>query len=363
MSKLNKSDTRSQHSEAAQVAEDELRWYSPTEPPFCLSGFPWFSEERLFRRLPLHPSYSLPPAVDALANHTAGGQIRFQTDSRRLALRVRLAGAATMFHMPATGQCGFDCYVGPPGQQRYVSTTKFDHTKDHYEHLLFDLPCQEPRHLTINFPLYQGVEEVLVGLDAQASVQPPLPWTRAGKVIAYGTSITQGGCASRPGMAFTNILSRRLNVEFVNLGFSGQGKGEPELAHLIAQIKEPLCYMLDYEANAQEGIKTTLEKFIRILRAANPTTPILVISRPLPSLYLFDETLRLAIEDRRDFQRHTVERLSKEGVGCLYFVDGKTLLGRDFDECTVDGAHPTDLGFMRIADCLEPILKQVLALP
>jgi lysophospholipase L1-like esterase len=340
-----------------------LKWHSPKSAPFHLAGFAWFGAEGIYRRLPSKPAYPLPPAVDSLANSTAGGQIRFQTDSTRLSVKVRLRGLANMNHMPATGQCGFDCYLGPQGRQRYCNTTKYDHKQQSYECLLFTLPPSGMRNVTLNFPLYQGVEEVLVGLDEKAAIAPPPPYQSAGKVVVYGTSITQGGCAARAGMAYTNILSRRIPLEFINLGFSGSGRGEPEVAKVIATIANPALFVLDYEANcvSLELLQKTFPEFIRILREAHPKVPILAVTRIRPASECHDEAPLKARLARRDFQKKTVQALQKKGDRLIFFKDGSNMLGEDFDECTVDGSHPTDLGFVRMADALTPVIRKILS--
>jgi lysophospholipase L1-like esterase len=218
------------------------------------------------------------------------------------------------------------------------------------------------RNITLNFPLYMGVEEVLIGLDAEAEVVPPQEYSLKGPVIFYGTSITQGGCASRPGMAYTNILSRKMNVECINLGFSGNGRGEPELAAIIAQIEKPACIVLDYEANAgAEGVmERTLGNFIQILRKVHPYVPILVVSKIRFAREYYNRELLDNMQCLKQFQWDTVEFLKNKGDNHIYFFDGSTLLGEDFDECTVDGIHPSDLGFSRMAKGLESILTKIL---
>ncbi|MBI3923250.1 MAG: SGNH/GDSL hydrolase family protein [Armatimonadetes bacterium] len=344
-----------------ETGGEPFRWRSPEEPPFHIAGFAWFAAEGIYRRLPQFPTHSVTEAVESLANHTAGGQIRFQTDSPRLALSVRLKGPASMDHMPATGQCGFDCYLGPLGHQRYLSTTRFDHTRSWYECLMFDLKNSSLRNLTFNFPLYQGVEEVLVGLEPEAKILPPPPYARAGRVIVYGTSITQGGCACRPGMAYTNLLSRRLNVEFINLGFSGSGRGEPEMARNMAEIERPSCFVLDYEANAGAVLlRDTFREFLRILREAHPSVPLLAVSKIRYASELIDAEAVRVRQELKAFQRQVVDNMREQGDGLVFFQDGEALLGEDFEECSVDGAHPTDLGFMRMAEGLAPVLRGIL---
>jgi len=340
-----------------------LTWHSPKEPPFHLAGFAWFARDGAYRRLPVHPAHPIRPEVNGLANCTAGGQVRFQTDSTRLHVRTALTGPGTMWHMPATGQCGFDCYIGPPARQGYCGTARFEQTASAYESMLFENLPREMRNVTVNMPLYQGVEELSLGLDPDARILPPPTYAREGRCVVYGTSITQGGCASRPGMLPTNILSRRLNVEFINLGLSGNGRGEPELARLVAEIENPLAYVLDYEGNAGgiEQLRETLPEFIRILRAGHPTTPIVVLSCTRWAGEVFSEKTKAERAVRRTFQRETVEALREAGDAPIEFADGSKFYGEDSaDECTVDGVHATDLGFLRIADAWTPILGRVL---
>jgi lysophospholipase L1-like esterase len=343
---------------------ETLTWHSPKKPPFRLAGLAWFAAEGAYRRMPLRPKRPLPEAVDTLANHTAGAQIGFQSDSGRVSVRVKLTSPADADHMPATGQCGFDCYIGPPGDSHFFRTTRFDPRQAAYECSLFDQAAPALRNFTLYFPLYQGVEEASIGLDAGARALPPPPFALDRPVVVYGTSITQGGCAARPGMAWTNIVSRRLNVEFVNLGFSGSGRGEPEVAATIAEIPNPACFIVDYEGNAggTEALKKSFPAFIGILREAHPKVPILAVSairfaweRVLPG------EIAARIE-RRDFARGAIGELRAAGDRLLFFQDGAELLGEDFEECTVDGVHPTDLGFLRIAEALTPVVRGILGL-
>ena len=345
------------------MTEQTFRWYQPYEAPMALQGFPWFARDRVYNRLPRHFAKPFRPDVEYLATNTAGGQIRFQTDSAKIMLRVKLAGAHNMDHMPATGQCGFDCYAGPPFAQRFCGTTRGDRARTEFEAAVMGAPDRQLRNITINFPLYQGVEEVQVGLEEGAQVLAPPPYADERPVIVYGTSITQGGCACRPGMLYTNILSRRMNRPFINLGFSGNGKGDPEVAEAIAEIPDPAGYVLDYEANAQlNGLRETLEGFIEILRAAHPAAPILLVSRIRFAGELLNPEMEQARLAARDYQRDVVDKRNAAGDPYLFFHDGADLLGEaDWDECTVDSVHPTDLGFLRIAEGLQPVLNSVLA--
>ncbi len=340
---------------------DGIIWLDPREEPFGLTGFEWIREDTVYRRLPVHPDWGIREAVDQLANHTAGGQIRFRSDSKKILLRVELRESSGMYHMPATGQSGFDLYIKDGAVQRYTKTTRFPVDTIRYQVELFNTEDRQLRDFTLNFPLYNGVNSVLVGIEDRSVLKAPPPFSLPGKFVIYGTSITQGGCVARPGMAYSNILSRKLDVPFVNLGFSGNGRGEPALAHLINQISGTSFIILDYEANAGETILNTLDPFVSILREKHPDTPILIMSKiryagaPIGSLA--DKTLM----GRRDFQKNLVDERRIAGDKNIYFLDGSTVLGDDYDECTVDGVHPTDLGSARIADALQSAIEDILA--
>ncbi len=340
-----------------------LTWRGPEAPPLRLSGLPWFARDRVYRRLPLVPPEPIREAVSELADCPAGAQVAFCSDSRHLAVRVELAGPAYMNHMPATGQCGFDLYLGEPGAQRYHNTARYNLRETRYEVELFEHPEAELRTFTLNFPLYQGVRSVALGLDPDAQVLPPPAWADPRPIVIYGTSITQGGCASRPGLLHTNILSRMLNREVVNLGFSGNGCGDPEVIRLMASIPDPALLVLDFEANAGrfEQYQQSLPAAITSLRAAHPHVPLLVLTR-IPFARDFTHAAERQARDRRlAMQRDVVERLQRAGDRHLHLLEGTALLGEDADECTVDGVHPNDLGFMAMARCLEPLVRRLLS--
>ena len=340
---------------------DGIIWLDPREEPFGLVGFEWIKKDTVYRRLPVNPDWEIREAVDQLANHTAGGQIRFRTDSRRILLKVELRERSGMYHMPATGQSGFDLYVKDDRVQRYLKTTRFPHDTIRYQVEIFKADEKLLRDFTMNFPLYNGVNSVQVGLEKEMVLKSPLPFTRSGKFVIYGTSITQGGCVARPGMAYSNILSRKLDVQFVNLGFSGNGRGEPELAHLINQIQETSFIILDYEANAGETIVNTLGPFVNILREKHPDTPILIMSKIRYANATGGSSAYKSLMNNLDFQKSLVDARKAAGDKNIYFLDGSKVLGDDYDECTVDGVHPTDLGSLRIANGLLSAIKEILS--
>jgi hypothetical protein len=343
----------------AKADSQGIAWLDPQAAPFRLVGFPWIDQDHVFRRLPVKPDWEIRKPVDSLANCTAGGQIQFRSDSEKILIRVTLRQASGMYHMPATGQSGFDLYLGKPGEQRYSSTTRFDAKAGDYEVSLFQ-GTKEERHFTLNFPLYNGVESVEIGIVAGAAVSPPLPFRKPGKIVVYGTSITQGGCAARPGMAYSNILSRKLNLEFVNLGFSGNGRGEIALAKLITQVSDKSLVILDYQANAGETIRETLGPFIDEIRSSHGDLPILVISKIRYAAEINDHQKLEKAMSLAQFQADLVAERREGGDKNIHFLDGGSLLGESADECTVDGVHPTDLGFFMMAKRIAPVIRGIL---
>ena len=345
------------------VLETDLNgivFHSPFEPPFRLGGSA-FQKEMLhrFRRMPFEPFVS--DRVDTLAWNTSGFQLQFKSTSRRVIVRAKLKNGSLMNHMPQTGSSGFDLYVGGPGNWRLIQTSRYELHATEFTAELFNRPEMAMREYLINFPLYNGVEELQIGLDESARILPPTPWSIDKPVVVYGTSITQGGCASHPGGSWTNILSRQHNCEFYNFGFAGNAKGEPAAAEILSSIPNPHSFILDYEANAgASGIRNTLKNFMDILRKKHPEVPITVISmapfaRAIVSSGAADNSDLVCPSNcqTREFQRNEVERRRKDGDSNIQFVNGMELLGINWDECLIDGRHFNDLGFHRFAENLN----------
>ena len=343
---------------------DGMNWYDPQKVPQLLFSLNWFEQERLYRRLPKNWPEPFPESVEHLAWHTSGAQLRFLTDSRGLTLRIKLAAPPSMVHMPATGQCGFDCYLDEGQGLYFYSTTKYPDQNVDQTMPLFNFPEAQLRHVAINFPLYQGVEKVEIGVEEQTTVFDAWPYLFKERVVFYGTSITQGGCASRPGMSYTQIISNALGRSCINLGFSGSGRGEPVMANLIASMEDLAMIVLDYEANAGfEGLKKTLPAFLDTLRQAHPDLPVVVLSKPRFAQERFEPERRKERLASVAYQRQLVQKRRAQGDQALFFINGGGLQGRDFDLCSVDGVHPTDLGFLRMARNLTPQLRQILGNP
>jgi hypothetical protein len=344
------------------IGDVAYRWFDPiATDSIRISGFNWIENDSRYRRLPVDIGKSLPPAVDSLADCCAGGQLSFRTNSSRLAVHAKFASPHGADHMPATCTLGFDCYDGPCGAMKYLATSRFSIAENEYTVPFFETAEPVERLITINMPLYNSRLEFLeIGLEPGSLLAPPPIRSIPGKLVVYGTSITQGGCASRPGMCYTNQMSRKLDVEFLNLGFSGSGKGERAVVETIASVEDMAMLMIDYEANIGDGLCENLPEFISIVRARHPDLSIVVLSKVMyGSFNLRPDGLR-QLEKLRCFQKDLVAELSSAGDENIYFIDGSTLLGDDYGDCAVDGCHPTDLGFHRMAEGLLPQVSEIL---
>lgn len=185
---------------------NNIVWLNPLDEPFNIYWFPWIKKDKIYKRLKKYSEINVPEAVEHLSYHTAGGQIKFKTDSSIIAIKVSLRHTANMYHMAATGQCGFDCYIGYGEEEKFCSTVKFDEKNKSYQYELYN--NQEDRkikNILINFPLYQGLDEVYIGIENDSHIFKSEDFKYDKRIVFYGTSITQGGCASRPGMCYTNI--------------------------------------------------------------------------------------------------------------------------------------------------------------
>ena len=329
-----------------------------------VSGFAFRKKGKTFNRMPR--SRKLPHAVTVLGRNTAGGRIDFISNTTRIWLKVKLKEAGHLDHMPDTGSCGFDLYMGEPGRSYFIGTSRARTGANIYETRMHDFIFDGKMHnFTLNMPLYSGVKSVKIGIDENAEILPPAPWSDERPLVVYGTSITQGGCASRPGMAYPAILSRHFNRPVLNFGFSGSGCGEAVVARHLAKIENPGAFILDYDANTNlEEMKNTLEKFIAILRTAHPDVPLIVISGPRYNreIILSGDTVTPmpAKALSAEFQEKTVKKLRDAGDKNIYFVNGGKLYGELWHELTVDGVHSTDAGFLIFAGNLSKFLAEIL---
>lgn len=334
-----------------QLKEDGIRFYDVNQPPFRVYGV--FYESGKFRRFPEKVAKTVSDGVYRLHAHTAGGRVRFRTDSPYVAIHAKMPKISKMPHFALTGSAGFDLYTSDE-DERYVKTFVPPFTiEDGFESIIqFETPGMH--EVTVNFPLYSEISELYIGLHEDAFVGEGKTYKTDKPIVYYGSSITQGGCASRPGTAYESMISRRLDVDHINLGFSGCAKGEREMAEYIAQL-DMSAFVYDYDHNAPsaEHLKNTHEKMFRIIRQANPDLPILMMS--MPKYYLTKDE-----EDRREVIQATYQNALQNGDKNVYFLDGRALMAMAGNEGTVDNCHPTDWGFASMAKAVGDLLETIL---
>ncbi len=341
------------------LSKENVVIYDVCLPPFAVHGLMLSKNHKdRFRRMPLDVARKVSEGVQVFHTNTAGGRVCFSTDSTYIAIHAELDHIANMSHMPLSGSAGFDLYRIAGGEEEYVHSfippQNINVNKIYESEVLVEnMGMQE---YILNFPLYSDVVKLFIILNKDAVVQESCNrYINQKPVVYYGSSITQGGCASRPGNSYESIISRMYHYDYINLGFSGNAKGEAELAKYIASLPMS-AFVFDYDFNAPdlEYLEKTHEKFFKIIRSKHPKLPIICVSKPYCKNKLDYE--------RRNFIRANVERWRKEGDLKTYFVDGSSVknLLQIGDGMVVDGTHPNDLGFWCIAQNLGKALYEAL---
>lgn len=326
-----------------------------------VSGLPWYGENggELFR-LPTKRKDSFPKAVWELAQSPSGGRIRFRSNTRSLSIQLEYPHPPDMQNMHAFGQTGVDLYID--GVYRDTAVADRDSKAGHTQQYSFfkDEPATE-REITLYLPMYIPAKVIGIGVDTEAQIQTPAPFALEKPIVFYGTSITQGGCASRSGMSYEAILGRMLNVDFVNLGFSGNGKGEAETAAAVADI-DAAAFVLDFAQNnvTAESLRQVYLPFVEIIRTKHPQTPLLVITPIYSAREAWAVNERL--EGMRELIRQAAAKRIVGGDRNIEIVEGTDLIGPSRGDGLVDGTHPNDLGFQWMAEGLSDRIAKILGL-
>lgn len=323
------------------LGRENILFSNVENQPFRVVGV-YMGDDGRYHRMPHDAAKEISGAVGSLSCNTAGGRIRFVTDSTFVAVKVKLGAYWHMYHFPACGNYGLDVYDGC----EYVGTVRPGPDRPTQIEGLVELGAGV-HTVTVNMPLYSDVREVLVGLDENAEISHAPAYKYEKPVVFYGSSITQGGCASRPGACYQNILCRALDFNYLNLGFSGAAKAEDGMIKYISEL-DMSVFVFDYDHNAptDEHLAATHEKMFLAVRAAHPTLPIIIMSRPSAD-----------VPERVKIIRRTFDNAVARGDRNVYLVPGVNI---NIKGGTVDGCHPNDLGFYYMAESLEPVLKKCL---
>ena len=342
------------------------RFYRIPDKYFDLYGVFYDKETGKFLRMPQSVADSVNPTVSQLNAYTAGGRIRFSTDANRMSVTVRFDMLNVNCHISALGSSGFMLLQeteNEDGSISYKMAAQF--IPGHYANVSDSstpegysiekyLPGEGMRNFILYMPTYNDIKELVLGFPKDSNCCSGLKYRQDVKpLLYYGSSITEGGCASRPDIPYQCFISRWTNTDFINLGFSAGALGEETMAEYLASL-DVSVFVCDYDHNAPnaEHLWATHERLFRIFRKKHPYTPVVFMSKPD---FDTDPTAPL----RREAVKNTYDKAEAEGDKNVYFVDGERLFGTtDREICTVDGTHPNDIGFFRMAKTLYDELKK-----
>jgi hypothetical protein len=336
-----------------------------------INGLPWYEHNgKKFWRLPLELEDAAPEGVWALSKQASGARIRFRSDARTFGMKVLYKELFQRPNISRIGNMGIDLYID--GEFWNVI---YPMQENEIEQYFFENVEKKFREYTLYLPYVSEAPEILEFImDDAAVIESPSGFALEKPVVFYGTSITHGACASRCGLTYAARLARALNIDFVNLGFSSSGKGEKCMAETAAQI-DAACYVLDFAVNndSAEELEAAYYPFISAIRAANKETPILLVTNIFDSKELWmppnPDCEIVAFRDAkrrysgfREVIRRAYDKCISQGDKNIYIVEGLDLISFDDGDCLVDGTHPNDAGFEKMAEGIGNRLKEILRL-
>lgn len=342
-----------------QNDKSETVWYDAAE--FPVFGKATDQTPSRYDRLPASYAKISRSPIWHLGRNTAGLYVRFRSNSPFIKVAWTSRFGKSMNHMAATGVRGVDLYWLNDGQWLFAKSGRPDKEK-HTESTIVSNMEPVEREWMLYLSLYDGITELKIGIDSESYIEcPKVNSPKAGNpMVFYGSSIMQGGCVSRPGVLATSMISRKLDREVINLGFSGNAFLDLEIAELMAQVESPSLFVLDYVPNANaEKINELGEKFFYTLRNAHPDVPIIFVERPVYPNSLLDVKVQRETDSRNGAQKALYQKLKKAGQKKLYYLESKKIYGEDRED-TVDGTHATDLGAVRYVDAILPLIKKAL---
>ncbi len=348
-------------------------WWNPAQSAVpVIEGQGWSGKDiqNPYHRLPAKAEKSVRPVVWNLSHNAAGLMIRFRASTDQIVVRYTVSGKHALPHMPATGVSGVDLYgVNSDGDALWCAGkyTFGDTIQYRFANLdPNDAYHKKGREYRLYLPLYNSVQWLEIGVPTGVTLTP-LPVRNDKPIVIYGTSIAQGACASRPGMAWTSILGRKLDRPVINLGFSGNGRLEKEVVDLLPDIDAKL-YVLDCLPNLvatvgikPDEIKARISESVKTLRQRKPTTPILLVEHAGYAEGGLNPGRRQLYTEVNELMQQAFAQLKSEGIQQLYVLS-KSAINLTMD-ATVDGTHPTDLGMQQYADAYERSIRMILSEP
>lgn len=346
---------------ATKVEHEGLKFYDVLQEPFKLYGVtPPNEDSNCYIRMPQKIADTVNENVAYLCKNPSGARLRFKTTSKRFLLKYSGTVYDGNMHLAFTGSSCFDLYIGDQYVKPFMPDTPLKAIgTDEQPEFLESLLCTNDdslKDITINFPLYNCVNELYIALEEDAVVLPPDDYLPIKPIVIYGSSITQGGCACHAGNSYANIISRRLNCDILNLGFSAGCHAEPEMADYISSLDmSMLVYDYDHNAPNTQELIDNHERFFKTFRQNHPETPVLIISSVEKT---FGEVITA---ERRAVIKRTWENAVAAGDKNVYFLDGQSIFAPvGYEYCTVDALHPNDLGFWCMANSIGDEIKKIL---
>lgn len=341
------------------IGDVDVVWYDVRKAPFSLHGFHEPRSMPYFCRVPTDVAEATSVGVAKLSKESAGGRVRFSTNSPYIAIRAKLLVVGRSSHLTLISSAGFDLYMDGEFGSRFIKEFRMVYDMvDSYEQIV-KLDGEKMRSFTINFPVHSVVESLEIGLKPDAAVDMPRPYRDVSPVIFYGSSIVHGTAATRPGYIYPAIISRELNIDFRNIGFSGQAKGEKALAKWMAELPMSV-FVCDYDHNAPtvEHLEATHYPLYETIREKNPDVPYIMVTRPDYWTLINDQE---TILKRRDVIMSSYLKARAAGDKNVYFIDGLSFnVAPHQYEMSVDGVHPNDAGFIRMADGIGTVIRHAL---
>ena len=337
---------------------DDAVFYDVRKAPFSIYGVTYDEAEGCFRRMPKEVAEKVSDGVLLRSTRAAGGRLRFSTDAEKIRLSVKFSAYCHLSYFAESGANGFDLYLDDPGTKvsRFVKLFPFEpNQREGYESEIV-LSSRKLRCFTIHLSSYAAIADLQIGLPSDAVLGPGLSYRPTKPIVYYGSSITQGACASHPGNTYENIVCRKTDMDYLNLGFSAMAKGEPAMAEYIASLPQSV-FVLDYDHNAPnvDHLKNTHQIFFNTYRRLQPDVPVIMLSRPGISSLAYQ-----AIQRRKDVILETYRNTRENGDKNVYYIDGESMFRGPYEDlCLVDAVHPNDLGFALMADAILAVLERI----
>ena len=304
-----------------------------------------------YRRMPDNVAQEVSENVGLIAKECAGGRIRFVTDSPYVAVSARYNAVAIVPNYSLTATTGFDLYSGNQYVGAFIPAMD---CVEEYEGVLDIEGVDGARVYTLNLPVCAQIKELYIGVKEGSILTRAPKYTMEKPVVLYGSSVTQGSCASRPGNSYANMISRALDCDYINLAFWGNALGEERIAEYIAGLDMSVfIYDYDYNAPNVEHLRATHEKMFKIIRKAQPDLPIIMLSAPIP--YPTE-----ASKERFAVIKETYDHAIENGDKNVALLSGTEIMSPIADVALADNIHPADVGFLTMSQAIGPLIKQML---